>query len=182
MTLEQCWHPVPGGTAVAALERARALRDRSGVELVGVSARHRRPPEPQWRPAIPIRALPLPRLALYESWHTLRRPRVERATGPVDVIHATGVAMPPRSRPIVLTVHDLAYLEYPEMFSRAGVRFFRRALAIALEDATLVLCSSLATLEHCKRAGFDESRLRHVPLGVRAQAASDDDVRRIRER
>ena len=181
MTLEQCWHPVPGGTAVAALELARALRDRPGLELVGVSARHRRPPEPQWRPPIPTQALPLPRLALYEAWHTLRRPRVERATGPVDVIHATGVAMPPSSRPIVLTVHDLAYLDYPEMFSRAGVRFFHRALAIALEEATLVLCSSLATLEHCRRAGFDEGRLRHVPLGVRAEPAGDDDVRRARD-
>jgi len=96
------------------------------------------------------------------------------------VIHATGIAMPPPTRPIVLTVHDLAYLDYPEMFSRAGLRFFRRALELALSDATLVLCSSRATLARCSEAGFDAARLRHVPLGVeitRADAAAVSDVR-----
>jgi len=167
---------VPGGTAVAALELARALVLRPEVELLGVAARHRTPPSPEWSPPIAVHALPLPRLALYESWHRLRRPAVERATGPVDVIHATGVAMPPPSRPIVLTVHDLAYLDHPEMFSRAGRRFFRRAFELALADAALVLCSSLATLARCRDAGFDEARLRHVPLGVVITPITDREV------
>jgi glycosyltransferase involved in cell wall biosynthesis len=178
-TLEQCWHRVPGGTAVAALALARALIPRPDVELVGVAARHRTPPPPDWRPPIAVHALPLPRLALYESWHRLRRPSVERATGPVEVIHATGIAMPPASRPIVLTVHDLAYLDYPQMFSRAGLRFFRRAFELALSDATLVLCSSLATLGRCRDAGFDEARLRHVPLGVEITQASAASVTEV---
>ena len=172
-TLEQCWHRVPGGTAVAALALARALVPRPDIELVGVAARHRTPPPPEWRPPVAVRALPLPRLALYESWHLLRRPYVERATGPVDVIHATGIAMPPASRPIVLTVHDLAYLDYPQMFSRAGLRFFGRAFELALAEATLVLCSSLATLARCREAGFDDARLRHVPLGVEISPVSE---------
>ena len=142
-TLEQCWHAVPGGTAVAALELARALDDRGDVELVGVAARHRADPPEPWVPPIRVHQLPLPRLALYEAWHRLRRPSVERATGAVDVIHATGIAMPPASRPVVVTVHDLAYLDYPAMFSRAGLSFFRRALDLTLADARLVLCSSL---------------------------------------
>src|SRR5215831_12568833 len=76
VTLEQCWHRVPGGTASAALAAVRALKARERIELIGVSARHRRlPPEP-WTPPIPVRSLPLSRLALYESWHRLRRPAV----------------------------------------------------------------------------------------------------------
>ncbi len=182
LTLEQCWHRVPGGTAVAALELARALEERPGVELVGVAARHRDPPDEQWRPPITVRHLPLPRIALYESWHYLRRPRVEAATGRVDVIHATGIVMPPRSCPIVLTVHDLAYLDYPELFTRQGLRFFHRALELARRDASLVLCSSLATLERCREAGFDDARLRHVPLGVRATRATPEDVETVRKK
>ena len=179
-TLEQCWHRVPGGTAVAALELARALVEQSEVELVGVAARHRDLPPEQWLPPIEVRHLALPRIAVYESWHYLRRPRVESATGAVDVIHATGIAMPPPTRPIVLTVHDLAYLDYPELFTRQGLRFFHRALDLALRDASLVLCSSLATLARCRSAGFEESRLRHVPLGVRADRATQEDVERVR--
>jgi glycosyltransferase involved in cell wall biosynthesis len=180
LTLEQCWHRVPGGTAVAALELARALAQRDDLELIGVAARHQAPPPEQWRPPIAVRHLGLPRMLMYESWQYLRRPSVERATGPVDVIHATGIAMPPRTRPIVVTVHDLAYLDYPELFSRQGLRFFRRALRLALDEASLVLCSSLATLERCREAGFESDRLRHVPLGVRATRAGDADVARVR--
>jgi len=95
MTLEQCWHRVPGGTALAAVDLARELSRDPAVDVVGVAAWHRRLPAPPFRPPVPVRRLPLHRLALYESWHNLRRPAVERATGPVDVIHATGLAMPP---------------------------------------------------------------------------------------
>jgi glycosyltransferase involved in cell wall biosynthesis len=179
-TLEQCWHRVPGGTAVAALELARALVELPGLEVVGVAARHRDPPAEQWQPPIEVRHLALPRIALYESWHYLRHPRVERATGPVDVIHATGIVMPPVTRPVVLTAHDLAYLDYPELFTRQGLRFFHRALDLALREASLVLCSSLATLDRCRAAGFEDGRLRHVPLGVRSARALPDDVARVR--
>src|SRR6476659_10002049 len=44
ITLEQCWHRVPGGTATSILELTRALAARPDLEMVGVSARHRHPP------------------------------------------------------------------------------------------------------------------------------------------
>jgi glycosyltransferase involved in cell wall biosynthesis len=179
-TLEQLWHRVPGGTAVAAVETARRLRGRDGLELVGVSAWHRRLPEPPWRPPVGVRRLPVPPHVLYETWHRLRRPRVERTTGPVDVIHATGVAVPPCTAPLVVTVHDLSYLVYPEHFSRQGRRFFRQALELTRRDADLVLCSSEATRRHCEEAGLDPGRLRVVPLGADVAAASAEDVARVR--
>ena len=166
-TLEQCWHEVPGGTARAALEVAAELHAGREVDLVGVSARHRRGPEPPWVPPVPVRALPLPRLALYEAWHLARWPAVQRATGPVDVIHATGVAVPPRSAPLVVTVHDLAYLHDPAQFTAKGRRFFAQALRLLRRDADLILCSSEATRRDCLAAGLPERKLRLVPLGVR---------------
>ncbi len=172
MTVEQCWHRVPGGTARAALETAEAIERLDRVDLVGVSARHTGPATEGYEPPIPVAALPLPRLALYEAWHGLRWPPVERATGAVDVVHATGVAVPPRSVPLVVTLHDLAFLHDPSHFTRHGMRFFRRALALTRRDADLVLCSSKATLSDCIANGFDAARLRLVPLGVRNAPAS----------
>ncbi len=166
-TLEQCWHEVPGGTARAALEVAAELHAGSVLDLVGVSALHRHPPAPPWVPPIPVRQLALPRLALYEAWHLMRRPAVQRATGPVDLIHATGVAVPPHSAPLVLTVHDLAYLHDPAQFTAKGRRFFNQALRLWRSDADLVLCSSAATLADCAAAGLPKRKLRLVPLGVR---------------
>jgi glycosyltransferase involved in cell wall biosynthesis len=167
---------------VAAIETARVLARRDDLDLVGVAARHGAPPAPEWTPPIPVRHLPLPRVAMYEAWHRVRRPRVERACGPVDVIHATTIAMPPRSRPLVLTIHDLAFLHYPAYFTRRGRSFFRRGLARALDDADLILCSSRSVLEDCRAAGFEERRLRHVPLGVDVRPATKDEVDRVRRR
>ena len=72
VTLEQCWHRVPGGTAVAAIETVRALRARGDVELIGVAARHLRPPAAAFTPQVAVRQLRVHRIVLYESWHRFR--------------------------------------------------------------------------------------------------------------
>jgi glycosyltransferase involved in cell wall biosynthesis len=172
-TLEQCWHRVPGGTATSALGTAAALAARGDTRVIGVSAWHRRPPPRAFSPAVPVRLLPLPRRALYEAWHTLRAPRVERATGPVDVIHATGMAIPPRTAPLVVTVHDLAFVDHPEYGTRHGSRFFRRSLALTRRHADLVLCPSDATRRDCIANGIDAARLRVIPWGVEPVAPAD---------
>jgi glycosyltransferase involved in cell wall biosynthesis len=176
ITLEQCWHSVPGGTASSALSLVSAMRKRSDVELLGVAARHDRLPRPPWTPTIRMHQLPLPRVALYESWHGLRWPRVQRATGPVDVIHATTMAIPPKSAPLVITVHDLAFLREPAHFTKHGLRFFKRGLQLAKRDADIVTVPSSATWRECVDAGFDERRLRLVRHGVSVPAVSPTEV------
>jgi glycosyltransferase involved in cell wall biosynthesis len=182
LTLEQSWHRVPGGTGVAALGMAKGLARRADVDPIGVAALHRGPAPDAWRPSIRVRHLPLPRLALYESWHRLRIPKVQRATGQVDVIHATSFAVPPRSAPLVVTVHDLAFLNDPSHFTRRGLRFFDRALRLVRDQADLIVCPSEATLHDCIKNGLDERRLRLVPMGVEMEVADEDAVRSIRAR
>lgn len=182
MTFEQFWHRVPGGTAVATLAMARSLAERADVDVVGVAARHR-----EERPGgdpfpIPVKHLPLPRIALYEAWHRLRWPRVERATGPVQVIHATTIAMPPKTAPLVLTVHDLAWLNEPAHFTRRGIAFFDRGLELALKDADLVMCPSRATLRDCADHGFERDRLRLVPMGTEVSRSTPAQVAEAKRR
>ena len=133
-TLEQCWHDAPGGTAVAAIEVARRLAPRDDVTLVGVAGRHRAAPDAAWRPPIPVAQLPLPRPLLYEAWLRLRRPRVERVTGPRRVAHATGLVPCPSAAPLVVTMHDLAFVHQPDQFTRQGLRVMRRSLAVTRDD------------------------------------------------
>jgi glycosyltransferase involved in cell wall biosynthesis len=180
MTVEQCWHRVPGGTATSILALAGALAERDDVEVVGVAARHDGPPPEPWAPPVPVRHLPLPRLALYEAWHAVRRPRVERATGPVDLVHATAVAVPGTRAPLVATIHDLAFLAAPEQATRHGLRFFRRGTELARRHARLVLVPSEATAAECREAGFDPGRIRVVPWGVAAAVATPAAVERAR--
>jgi glycosyltransferase involved in cell wall biosynthesis len=129
-----------------------------------------------------VRASRLPRPLLYEAWLAVRWPRVEAVTGPVDVVHATTILTPPCKAPLVVTIHDLAFRRPDGGATRRGRRVFERALTLAGVHATLVLCSSRATLEDCAAAGIDRARLRHVPLGVDARPVGPDEVRDVRTR
>jgi glycosyltransferase involved in cell wall biosynthesis len=180
ITVEQSWADVPGGTARATNEMARALAARPGLDLVGVAARHRQPAPSAWAPPVEVRHLPLPRLALFEAWHKLGWPPVERATGPVDAVHGMIIAVPVSRAPLVLTVQDLSFLSYPEHFTPRGNRFFRRAVEMGRRRARIVTCPSRATLDECVAAGYDADRLRVVPYGVRVEPASAADVERVR--
>ncbi|HET6952409.1 MAG TPA: glycosyltransferase family 1 protein [Acidimicrobiales bacterium] len=182
VVIEQCWHRVPGGTASAVIDQMAAVAATGRVDQVGVAARHGQAAPDAWRPPVPVRHLPLPRIALYWAWHLARRPGVERATGPVDLVHATGYAIPPRTVPLVATLHDLAWRRDRRMFTRNGVRFFEAALRCVQEDADLVLCPSLATLDDCAAAGIEKERLRHVPWGMTIVDVPDDDIAQVRRR
>lgn len=182
-TVEQCWHRVPGGTAVAALRTAEAIvAGHPDVELIGVAGRHRRSPQAPWRPTIPVSALPIAAPWLYEAWLRAGWPKVEGATGEVDVAHATTVIPCASDAPLVVTVHDLAFVHEPAHFTRHGVRVFRRSLERIAQQRALVLCSSTATIDDCVAAGLAPDRLRLVPLGVGGAAATHVDVRRVRDR
>jgi glycosyltransferase involved in cell wall biosynthesis len=112
----------------------------------------------------------------------LRAPAVERWTGPVDVVHATGHIAPARRAPLVVTVHDLHFLHEPSHFTSRGVRVFNRFLAITRDEAALVVCPSEATRADCEAAGIAAERLRVVPWATTASAVGPTDVQRVRDR
>jgi glycosyltransferase involved in cell wall biosynthesis len=165
-TLEQCWHGAPGGTAVAAIEVARRLAAGDDVNLVGVAGRHRAPPAPAWRSPIPVAQLPLPRPLLYEAWLRLHRPYVEQATGSVDVAHATGLVPCATRAPLVVTMHDVAWVHEPGRYTRQGLRVMRRSLDVTKDRATVVVTSSEASRRQLESVGMGADRVRVVPLGV----------------
>lgn len=172
--MEQCWHRVPGGTATSILRMLRALGAHDDLDLVGVAARHDAPPAAPFQLPIPVRHSRLARPALYEAWHGLRRPPVERLTGQVDVVHATAIAIPPTTAPLVVTIHDLAFLAEPDHATRHGNRFFQRGAALARRHGDLVLVPSEATATECRDAGFDGDRIRVVPWGVEVRPTSEE--------
>lgn len=169
VTVEQLWHRVPGGTATATLGLLDALAARDDVAVVGAAAWHARPPRPGFRTDMEIRHMLLPRLALYESWHRLRLPRIQRATGEVHLVHATTMAIPPRSAPLVVTIHDLAFVDRPQDFTARGMRLFTRGLDLARRDADVIAVPSEATRYDCTAQGFDPGRIVVVPWGVTAR-------------
>lgn len=182
-TLEQCWHRVPGGTAVSALEVARAMTHvRRDIELVGVSGKHLEDPELNFDLSIDVVGLRVSGALLYEMSLRLNQPKVERSMADIDLVHSTTIIPFATSKKMVATVHDLAFLHHPEFFTQRGNDVFRRSLKILKKRADVLLCSSQATVDDCLSEGFAADRVRHVALGVRSVQASQNDIDRVRKK
>ena len=181
--VEQCWHAVPGGTAVATVRSLEALAARGDTEVVGLAARHRRPPNMATPQGVATVHMGLPRRVLYDSWHRLRWPHTEGAVGPVDVVHATGGVVPPARRAaLAVTVHDLAFLVEPRWFTPRGVRFATTGFELAKRHADLVIVPSQATATSCAERGISTERLRVVRWGVSPVKVSDTEMAAVRAR
>lgn len=181
-TLEQCWRRVPGGTGTSALEVLTELLAIDECDVVGVAGRHRHRPTPGFAPTVPVATFPIGGALLVETWTRLRWPLVESLVDGVDVVHSTTIIPPATHKPLVSTIHDVAFLHHPDFFTARGNKVFRRSLNVNREKATLVLCSSTATMNDCLNLGFSSERLRHVPLGVRTHAVSATDRQRVQQK
>ena len=180
-TLEQCWHRVPGGTAVSAIEVARAMPVvRPDVDLLGVSGRHGEDSSVTFDISIDVAGLPISGPLLYEASLRLRQPRVERVLNDIDLLHNTSIIPFATNGKMVSTVHDLAFLHHPDFFTRHGNAVFTRSLKMLKRRADMLLCSSMATVNDCLEAGFSRDRVRLIPLGVRSEPASTDDIAQVR--
>lgn len=182
-TLEQCWHRVPGGTAVSALEVARAMTEvRRDVELVGVSGKHLDDPTLNFDLSIDVVGLRVSGAMLYEMSLRLNQPKVERSMTDIDLVHCTTIIPFATRKKMVATVHDLAFLHHPEFFTRRGNDVFRRSLKVLKNRADVILCSSQATVNDCLSQGFAPDRVRHVTLGVRSVQASQNEIDQARKK
>lgn len=160
-----------------------AVAARGDWDVVGVAAAHRHPPAPSVAPTVPVCHLALGRRVLYEAWHRFRRPLIQRRTGPVDIVHATGGAIPPPGdAALVVTIHDLAPLTRPEWFTPHGVRFMSRAFELARAEADMVIVPSEATARDCRDRGVGDDRLRVVPWGVEPRLMTDSARAEVRAR
>jgi glycosyltransferase involved in cell wall biosynthesis len=166
----QLLQPVPGGIGRYEIEILRRLRG-FGVDPVAFAAGDR----PRGVPArIPWIDLGRPHGSVrYELWHRFERPliRIE-----ADVVHAPSLAVPPvRGRPLVVTVHDVAFLRLPATSTRHGASFHARGLMLARRNADVVIVPSSFTARELQAYGFDGGRVAVVPSGVDPPAPRDPD-------
>jgi glycosyltransferase involved in cell wall biosynthesis len=108
------------------------------------------------------------------AWYPALLPRTARRDG-LDVLHTTIFRGPLRSRvPVALTVHDLAVLRHPEVFTRwtrAHGRFTLRATVRAARRVIAV--SEFTRVEVAELCDVDLDRIDVVPNGVDPIFVSD---------
>ena len=178
MVVEQMWQPVPGGSGTYITNLAHSLRAQ-GVKVAGIAARrsHNDPGSSAvGLETMPVRYANLPRPALYESWNRLHSPLAEAILPASDLVHATTWAVPPTRKPLVVTVHDLAFLRNPEHFTKRGNSSFRKSLQRTIKEAQAVIVPSQATADDCYEAGIDSERVHVIPHGVSVQEVSASQI------
>ncbi|MGH9198720.1 MAG: glycosyltransferase family 4 protein, partial [Acidimicrobiia bacterium] len=115
----------------------------------------------------------LPARPLMRWWERVSFPKVESTTGPVDVVHGPNFFVPPTRAPSVVTVHDLAFVRYPETLKPAVLQRLNRSLRRTVAKASAVIVQSEFTakelLSWVGEASQIESKVHAVPLGVRPE-------------
>ncbi len=108
---------------------------------------------------------------LYEAW-LLGTSSTARSA---DVWHAPHYTMPRRrSRPTVVTIHDLTFFTNPEWHERAKVPFFRRAITYAATHADVLISVSDFTSRQLEEILPRHAPLVTAPLGVDLERFSLD--------
>ena len=147
-------------------------------------------PNPGLRPRFPTGAnvsrLPL-RLSerwLNIVWHRAQAPLpIDWLTGPVDVYHSPDFVLAPvRRARSILTVHDLAFLLYPEYADERLRTYLERTVPRSVDRADFVVADSENTRNDviCL-LGVEPERVEVVPGGVDPSFRPVDDVARLHE-
>lgn len=157
----QLLQPVPGGIGRYVRALAQGL-PANGIDVVPFAAGSLDSALDCQSPTVDI-GFPSGRLR-YELWHRFRRPPLRAEA---DIVHAPSLAIPPAgSRPLIVTIHDVAFLRYPEHFTSHGRSFHQRGLDIARREADVIVAPSRFSADEIKAAGFEGDRIRIIPHGI----------------
>ncbi|HEY8446038.1 MAG TPA: glycosyltransferase family 1 protein [Thermomicrobiales bacterium] len=157
----------------------------AGDELIVYANRGMRPPGAAlaagWRSAPVPLDVPIVRI----GWEHLSLPILTRRDR-LDLFHGT-VNVLPRALPCpaVVTIHDLAFLRWPEQVPTRRYRYLAREVRAAARRASRILAVSNSTkVDVVELLGVEPARVHVTPLGVdcRFRPAPPDAIARLRER
>jgi glycosyltransferase involved in cell wall biosynthesis len=152
-----------------------AARDDVQPSAFAVSWRRRHGLEGQVPPGVAIVGRPMPARPLHQAWSRLPFPPIEAFVGRTDVVHGTNFVVPPARRAaMVVTVHDLTPLHFPEMCEPPTRAFPHLVSQAVARGAWVHALSEFVAAEVVSLLGAPPERVRAVHLGVRAPAAGPE--------
>lgn len=161
------------GHVTAGLVEALARRDGLDVAVFAVTWRGRGDLAARMPPGARAATTRFPARFARALWQRTNHPRVERWTGPVDVVHAANFVAPPARAPVVVTIHDLTFARYPEMCT-ADVLRYPRLIRRALErGATVHVVSDFVGTEVRAEFGLPPERVVRVYPGLRPSGGGE---------
>ena len=155
------------GRYAAALLRELATRADVVTGAIAFTARGQVAPRATVPPGVALRGGPVPARALHACWRRWSWPPTELLAAGADVVHATNFVLPPSRRARgVVTVHDLAFLDRPEVLpapQRQLPELVRRSVARA---AVVCTPSHAVAAQIARQLDVAAERIVVTPLGV----------------
>ncbi len=135
-----------------------------------------RQPEP-WMPPVTLRQRRL-LTPPHHRWEQALLPlevALALAAAPrLDLLHGPDFVVPRRRRcPAVITIHDLAFLRYPQILTAASRRHYRQAARLAVEAECVIVDSACTAADVERRLGVPAARVRVVHLAPTPLAVPD---------
>jgi len=170
LQVDQLFFQAPGGigTYIRNLVPAMAARD-PALQLTLFHARFPSTVTPErWMREHWVEELPRSIRALYPRWDLLARPPLPASLRSAEILHATShAAIPPAGdgQRLVVTVHDLAFEYFPQLFPRAWRILLKLGLRASVRRADAIVTPSWNTAEDIlSRTDVDPAKLHVVPL------------------
>jgi glycosyltransferase involved in cell wall biosynthesis len=119
------------GEVVSGLAPELARRPELEIVAYAVTFRGRHELAAHLPPGVRAATRTLPARGVRQAWLRTEHPRIERWTGPVDVVHATNYVAPPTKAPEVVSVYDLGFVRSPELVAKDALDYpelLRRAI------------------------------------------------------
>lgn len=133
------------------------------------SARLPLPNDPWTRaPNVQIRHTKLPGRLLLRSWQHFKIPSIETLIGPIDLYHSPASYLTPvRRAPLILSVHDLYFLEPGEHPDPYGGDYFSKTFPSGLASCDQIIAVSAHTkTELLRRYQLKPERIAVIPHGL----------------
>ena len=161
------------GQVTAGLLEALASRGDLDLRAYAITWRGRHELDDAVPAGVTAATKPFPARGTRVLWPRVPVPRIEHWTGDVDVVHATAFVAPPAHAPVLLTIHDLTYLRFPEMCTD-DTRSYARLVRVALErGVTVHTYSDFVADEVREHYGLPSERVVRVYPGLATITGGD---------
>jgi glycosyltransferase involved in cell wall biosynthesis len=161
------------GHFTAGLVEQLAARGDVDVVAYAVTWRGRREFAALMPPGVRAGTAPIPARVVRAVWERTPRIRAERWTGPVDVVHATNFVAPPAKAPVVVTIHDLAFVLHPEWVSGDALGYPKWVEAALARGVSVHVPSDFVGAQIQEVFGVSPERVTRVYHGLGPVAGGD---------
>ena len=165
--IDQLWFSAPGGIGTYVWELVEAFDAIGEPELTLFRCRFDGESARGFTREHETVVVPSSIRQLYPTWNLLGRPALPERAANAEIVHATNPAsVPPAAerQALVVTVHDLAFDRFPELFPRSWRTLYRTGARAAVKRAHVLLVPTRATMDDLVERGADADRIRVTPL------------------